>query len=138
MRWIKRLWDAIRGKRKRKDKPESFVNPPIPTNTPGTLDQMFSLKRKDYDGTYRITWPTYFAGVIFDRAASYSEINGHRASWYGIDDDNGASRPKYTIDQHMVIIDGRALCKLYNSDGVQLAEVRAAVGRNVRIEGGEV
>lgn len=135
-RFWKRLWDAIRGKRKRKDKPEAFENPTIPPNTPGTLDQMFSLKRKDYDRTYRITWPTYFAGMLGFQESSYCTINGELATWRGWDHDNGASRPKYTIDQREVALRGPETCKLYNSDGRQLAEVQAVVGRNVRLEGG--
>lgn len=111
-----------------------FVNPTIPPTTVGTNDQNFSLKKKDYDSTYRIAWPTYFANKIGDNVGSYSMIDGKRATFRGWDDDNGAKRPKYSISQRDIDVNGPVVCKLYSAKGVQLAETVAVVGRNVRLK----
>jgi len=103
-------------------------NPDTPPDLPGSISEQWSFKRKDYDGTYRIAWPSSLRALVDDQ--SYCTVNGQRATWRGVDADNGANRPKYTIDFDAVEIDGPAECILYDLHGTALAWFVGSVGQS--------
>jgi len=109
------------------------TNPQTGPDLPGSISEQWSLKRKDYDGTYRITWPSTFASDYGIGEGSYCTVGDHRAAFRGIDADHGARRPKYTLPQSKTFA-LPVTCILYNSQGEAVGWFEAdRVGTNGRL-----
>jgi hypothetical protein len=100
------------------EQPETELptNPVTGPDLPGSISEQWSMKLKDYDNTYRITWPSTFAREYGVGAGSYCTVGPHRAAFRGIDADHGAMRPKYTLPLS-ASFDLPVTCILYNASG---------------------
>ena len=103
------------------------TNPVCPADLPGTISESFSWKKKQYDGTYRITWPTTLA-VMGVGEGSYTFVNGFRAEFRGFDTDGSAiepdvpkvKRPKFSLPLAAGVT-GPVLCVLHSRAGGKVA-----------------
>jgi len=85
-------------------------NPSIPGY--GTsASQRWHFLYKDYDHTWRIRWPTYFADKLGNPKESWCTVNGERAS--------------YTLPGPRRRLSGPVICILYSSDGKALGWFQA-------------
>lgn len=132
--WIKKLWKVLAGmfsKPKPEPKPAqkqpTFVNPVIESD--GSMHEKFSCKPKQYDNTYRLAWPSYFANVLGVGAGSFCYADAHRAIYRGQDTDNGANRPKYTLALD-IQLPSPCLFELFTADGAKVGEIITAVPCN--------
>ena len=114
------LWKAYRkDKDKDKDKPEKQELPDNPRPQTQEMKSRFSAKKKDYDGTWRVTWPEECTLLIKDKEKSYCMIGNRRAAYRGMDKDYGANRIKYSIDQGFDY--KKVLHTLHDADGTTVA-----------------
>lgn len=104
-------------------------NPNTGLNKPGSISESFSVKKKSYDSTYRITWPSYFRTQMGLGESSICTANGYAAQWKGIDDDNESSRPKYSLPLS-VNLEGDVLFLLYDKDGRAVAWIKCVIPEN--------
>jgi len=90
----------------------------------GDTKQMWSFGYKDYDHTFRLRWPTYFATDLGVGPGSYNTVNGERAEFRGFDYDDGAQRASYTLpgpSYRLCDTSTELTCVLYSADGQALA-----------------
>ena len=100
---------------------QGLTNPAVPDG-PGRVQEWY-WARKDYDGSFRVRWPTYFADVAGN--GSYTMINEHRAEFRGYwTDQPEARRPSYTMP--IRDLPSEVLCVLYSSEDKPLAWFRTA------------
>ena len=98
-------------------------NPSIPGY--GTsASQRWHFLYKDYDHTWRIRWPTYFADKLGNPKESWCTVNGERAPFRSFDTDNG-ERASYTLPGPRRRLSGPVICILYSSDGKALGWFQA-------------
>lgn len=98
-------------------------NPEIPGY--GTsARQRWHFIYKDYDHSWRIRWPTYFADKLGDPAASWCTVNGERAPFRNFDTDHG-KRASYRLPGPRRRLSGPVICILYSSDGKALGWFQA-------------
>lgn len=115
----------------KEDKAE-FVNPDIPPSS-GGREQEWYWAWKEYDGTFRIRWPSYFHNEHQVGDGSYTTINGERADFRGIWRDDGVSqRPSYTIPGPRSRFEGIVLVQLYAANDKLLAWFRIDAGSTQR------
>jgi hypothetical protein len=93
-------------------KPSLPVNPAPKTKL---MRSKFSAKKKDYDGTWRISWPEECTPLIRNVKGSYCMIGDRKATYRGMDKDLGANRIKFSIKQGFTY--GKVLHTLHDADG---------------------
>ncbi len=103
-------------------------NPSVPPTPEGSSAELWYFGYKDYDNTFRIRWPTYFAVSLGVGEGSYTLVNGERARFRSFDTDHGAKRPSYTMPGPSGRLNGTVTCVLYSHSGVALAWFRTTAG----------
>jgi hypothetical protein len=101
------------------DEPDSDLpqNPKTGTNLPNSISEYFTAKKKDYDKSYRISWPSYFSNHMGVGGGSYCTANGLKLRYRNQDKDHGANRPKYQIPQEAIDLNKEILYILYDNSG---------------------
>jgi hypothetical protein len=85
--------------------------------------QVWSFGYKEFDHTFRIRWPSYFATDLGVGPGSYTTVNGERAEFRNYDTDNGGRRASYTMpgpSSRLGPVGTEITCVLHSSDGTAL------------------
>lgn len=135
MTFVRRILEALLGKifNSKKTKPETTnpqadtevqeqlpVNPTIAPDPPVGRGERWDFVRKDYDGTWRIRWPSTLAREHGIGPGSWCTVNGARAEFRSFDTDHGARRPSYRMPM-TVLVHFPARCILYTKEGKAIA-----------------